>query len=244
LPLRQALGKEADSTGDRATVGYSHGNPIVGISALRWEAGVDDRFVQEFARFLFNQYVRSTHQAGTWESAGAEGRSAWRLVARRAMKFMSESAMRSGPSMQASEGSWIRPATPENQKAFDAVCDLLQAGHRAIHQDSPVYTLNRLFQKHLGLRPEVLEAPPFLTAENTTVSMERRPKPDLRALAPRKSSRPPNRLDLPVVIVRYLGHDCLIDGGSRSHHWHVNGETDDHDAWILTVADTPAVVRQ
>jgi hypothetical protein len=125
----------------------------------------------------------------------------------------------------------------DNTKAFGAVCEMLQAGHQFQKDHSPSDTLNRLFVKNLGGADKAPDAPK-LTAGNVTVRLEKRPKPELRKLAPRKNSRTPNRLDLPVVIVRYRGEDRLIDGGSRCHHWHTNGEIDEHDVWVLTVNET------
>jgi hypothetical protein len=119
----------------------------------------------------------------------------------------------------------------ENKAAFEKVCAMLHPFHRG---DSPSGTLNRLFVKNLGGREKAPDAP-TLTPDNVTVKLEKRPEPELRKLAPREKSRAPARLDLPVVIVHYRGEDRLIDGGSRCHHWHVNGETDEHDAWVLTV---------
>jgi len=126
-------------------------------------------------------------------------------------------------------------------QAFETVCAMLQAGHRKDNNHSPSDTLNRLFYKNLSGKPDIADNPPVLSPENISISLEKWPKPKLRELAPRKKSRAPARLDLPVVIIKYRGVDCLIDGGSRCHHWHLNDETDEHDAWVLTVKEPPVV---
>ena len=120
-------------------------------------------------------------------------------------------------------------------ETFEAVCSLVQPGHQK-GNDTPEQTLNRLFCKHLKAHKKDLAAdPPWLFSGNTIVTMESRAKPALRELAPRNESRLPQREDLPVVIVRYRGQDCLIDGGSRIHAWHEAGDTSSHPACVVTV---------
>jgi hypothetical protein len=41
---------------------------------------------------------------------------------------------------------------------------------------------------------------------------------------------------VPVVIVRYLGTNCLIDGGTRANYWYYEGDAREHQAAVLTVA--------
>ena len=122
-----------------------------------------------------------------------------------------------------------------NHYTFEKVCLLLQAGHK-MHNHTPEQTLNRLFRKHLQAHKQELAGdPPYLSSDNTVVTMESWAKPALRKLAPRTKSRPPQRVNLPVVIVRYRGQDCLIDGGSRIHAWHEAGDTGCHSACVVTV---------
>lgn len=119
---------------------------------------------------------------------------------------------------------------------FEDVCRLLQAGHRQ-GNDTPEQTLNRLFRKHLhGHKKDIAADPPWLSDGNTIVTTESWAKLDLRELAPRNESRPPWCEDFPVVIIRYRGRDCLIDGGSRIHAWFEAGDTGSHPACILAVA--------
>ena len=126
---------------------------------------------------------------------------------------------------------------PENasQGTFESVCLLLQAGHRQ-GSDTPEQTLKRLFRKHLtGHKKDIAADPPWLSCGNTVVTMESRSKPALRKLAPRSKSRTPRHENFPVVIIRYCGQECLIDGGSRIYAWHRAGDTGNHPAYILTV---------
>ena len=123
-----------------------------------------------------------------------------------------------------------------NYETFKAVCLLVQAGHQ-VEDDTPEQTLDRLFRKHLdGLKKHLANDPPWLSADNTIVTVEYWEKPALRELAPREESRAPKREDLPVVILRYRAEDCLIDGGSRIHAWHKAGDTGSHPACVVTVA--------
>jgi len=125
-------------------------------------------------------------------------------------------------------------------ETFEAVCLLVQAGHQ-VGNRTPEHTFNRLFRKHLDrLKKHLAADPPWLSSENTIVTMERWEKPALRELAPRDESRIPRREDLPVVIIRYRGEDCLIDGGSRIHAWHKAGDTGNHPACVVTVKSEQA----
>jgi hypothetical protein len=133
----------------------------------------------------------------------------------------------------------------DNKAAFEEICAMLHAGHGSPKHPNltPSETLNRLFVKNLG-GPAKAPNAPTLTPDNVSIKLEKRPKPDLRKLASRQSSRPPARLDLPVVVVCYRGEERLIDGGSRCHYWHVNGQTDDHGAWVLTVKDAAGTATE
>jgi hypothetical protein len=97
-----------------------------------------------------------------------------------------------------------------------------------------------LFRKHLdGLKKHLAADPPWLSPENTAVTMECFDKPALRELAPRAESRPPLRMDLPVMTIRYRGEDCPIDGGSRIHAWYKTGDTGTHPACVVNVMTEP-----
>jgi hypothetical protein len=134
-------------------------------------------------------------------------------------------------------GKSVSDSEVTRYKSFDDVCCLVQPGHQ-VGNDTPEQTLNRLFRKHLdGLKKHLAANPPWLSSENTIVTAESWGKPALRELAPRESSRVPRQEDLPVVIIRYRGDDCLIDGGSRIHAWHVAGDTGSHPACVVTVTD-------
>lgn len=136
-----------------------------------------------------------------------------------------------------SDSQLIAPAH-ECCSSFEQVCELLQKGHR-VGNDTPEQTLNRLFRKHLnGLQKDIADNPPWLSASNTAIVTELWPKPKLRDLARREQSRKPAYLNLPVVIVRYRDRNCLIDGGSRIHHWFLAGEDDDHPACVIVFSES------
>jgi hypothetical protein len=118
---------------------------------------------------------------------------------------------------------------------FDRVCQVLQAGHRQ-GNDTPEQTLNRLFRKHLNAHQEAIaDDPPWLSSRNVAVLIEDRSTADLKALAPQPRNRPPRHTAYPVVIVRYRGRECLIDGGKRIHSWDASGNSEDHPAYVLAV---------
>lgn len=118
---------------------------------------------------------------------------------------------------------------------FQSVCELLHKGHGNGSKVSEG-TLNRLFIKHLsGGNSYNAVNPPWLSHENVTVTIESWNKKDLWKLAPRTESREPRFTHFPVVIVRYKGRNCLIDGGSRIYAWHTAGDTGEHNAYVLTV---------
>ena len=127
-------------------------------------------------------------------------------------------------------------AKAQNEASFEEVCDLLQLGHRQSGH-TPEQTLNRLFRKHLaGHKPDIASNPPWLSSANTLVTTEIWSKSSLRQLAPRAESREPRHQEFPVVIVRYQGRDCLIDGGSRIHAWFQAGDIGRHSAYIISVS--------
>ena len=131
-----------------------------------------------------------------------------------------------------------------NEHTFYRVCEMLDGGHgdpsgrgsRRPDRQTPIGTLNSLFKKHLdGHQQDLATDPPWLTPDNVLVSIEIWPKPKLRELTTRDESRLPHPafMHLPVILVRYKGRDCLIDGGSRIHVWHESGDTSGYRLDIL-----------
>ncbi len=120
-----------------------------------------------------------------------------------------------------------------NEKLFDAVCDLLQKGHRKRPHHTPLDTLNRLFEKHLKAKPEIAANAPRLTSMNTRVIEETRSKQEFAILGhPEGAGRDSS---YPIVIVRFRGVDCLLDGNHRCRAWKANGDTSLHTAYVLLV---------
>ena len=125
-----------------------------------------------------------------------------------------------------------RPAAT-NDMLFDAVCDLLQKGHRKKPHHTPLDTINRLFRKHLKGKPEIADNPPWLTSQNTFVTQETRSKQEFAKLAnPVGGARD---CEHPIVIVRYRGMDCLLDGNHRSRAWLASTDMSEHTAYVLIV---------
>lgn len=118
---------------------------------------------------------------------------------------------------------------------FQDICELLHKGHN-MGSATAQGTLNRLFIKNIsgGNKYDAVN-PPWLSEENTLVTIETWKKEDLWKLAPRTESRKPRHTNFPVVIVRYKGRDCLIDGGSRVNAWRQAGDTGEHSAYVLTI---------
>ena len=123
----------------------------------------------------------------------------------------------------------------QNQELFEEMCRLLHDGHKQ-RGYTPEGTLNRLFKKHLNrLKPEIADNPPLLTPRNVRVTIEQLPTAVLKASAPGDRTQAPRHRDFLVVIVRYRGRDCLIDGSKRIHAWYVAGDTGQHAAYVLVV---------
>jgi hypothetical protein len=120
-----------------------------------------------------------------------------------------------------------------NDMLFDAVCDLLQKGHRKKPHHTPLDTINRLFQKHLKGMSAIAGNPPRLTSQNTLVTQETRSKQEFAKLAnPVGGARD---CEHPIVIVRYRGVDCLLDGHLRARAWLTSADMSEHTAYVLIV---------
>jgi hypothetical protein len=128
-----------------------------------------------------------------------------------------------------------------NAAAFDEVCHLLQVGHRK-HSHTPEETLNRLFREHLmAHQRDIADSPTWLSSTNVVVTIERWATSALSEIAPKRDqSRRPRCQDVPVVIVRYRGRACLIDGGSRIHAWSEAGDTGERPAYVVAVPEGSA----
>lgn len=114
----------------------------------------------------------------------------------------------------------------EEDGHFKSVTRLLGIGH-SYQGDGPLDTLNRLFHKTCG------EDAPWLTKENVTVTLEKRPLATLVTLARPASGLSPASTKAPIVLVNYLGTDHLIDGSKRVHLW--NGNREAFPAYVVTV---------
>jgi hypothetical protein len=123
-----------------------------------------------------------------------------------------------------------RPAAT-NDMLFDAVCDLLQKGHRKKPHHTPLHTINRLFQKHLKGKPKIADNPPWLTSQNTLVTLETRSKQELAKLANPVGAG--QDCEHPIVIVRYRGLDFLLDGNHRGRAWLASTAMSEHSDVLI-----------
>jgi len=124
---------------------------------------------------------------------------------------------------------------------IDEVRALVHKGH-GTRFGSPEWPLNRLWQEHLDARKEkygtefVSSAPKALTVENTSIVSEQWPLDDLSNLIVKDRTRPlRGDENAPVVMVRYQGRDCLVDGGRRITKWRHAKPPTGHEIWILEV---------
>lgn len=93
--------------------------------------------------------------------------------------------------------------------------------------------INRLFQKHLKGMPAIAANPPWLTSQNTLVTQETRSKQKFAKLTnPVGGARD---CEHPIVIVRYRGVDCLLDGHHRGRAWLASADVSEHTAYVLIV---------
>ena len=117
---------------------------------------------------------------------------------------------------------------------FEEACALLKNHQKG--SDTPEETLNRLFKKHLKGRPEIAAGAPRLSDKNTQLKIEIRSKQEFVGL-PLKQEGPGRDADCPILIVRYRGVDCLLDGSHRCRAWRQSGDKSDHAACVLVVVD-------
>lgn len=117
---------------------------------------------------------------------------------------------------------------------FTDACELL-SHHRP--RSPRGAALNRLFQKHVCCHaPDLLDlAPlPILDESCTLTALETWTKQRLSDVAPAGiRDRAPSLAEPPLVIVRYLGVDYLIDGGSRISTWRRSGLIGSHQVYVI-----------
>ena len=124
---------------------------------------------------------------------------------------------------------------------IDEVRDLVWLGHKK-GAKTPEEALNRLWKIHLCARKDkygtefVSSAPKALTAENTSIVSEQWPLDRLSKLIGKDRTRELEGCEnAPVVMVRYQGRDCLIDGGRRITLWRHAKPPTGHEIWIVEV---------
>lgn len=121
---------------------------------------------------------------------------------------------------------------------FEAIKGL--ENHRkgeAVSRHSHEKTLNRLFRKHLKGKPHIADNPPYLSNKNVVVTKMERAKQDFVHLAPDGAAR---HSEGPILIVKYRGVCCLIDGNHRVRAWQNDRakHSDSHTAYVFVVDET------
>jgi hypothetical protein len=129
--------------------------------------------------------------------------------------------------------------TAQIPKVFAEAAELVREHCKPGH--TPEQTVNRLFRKHLGGRrkvgrtPDISDDPPVLSAANTKVLAETKPKQSFVDL-----TLSPNGehwdCGAPILVVRYRGVDCIMDGSHRCRHWKATNDTTEHTSCVLVVS--------
>jgi hypothetical protein len=107
---------------------------------------------------------------------------------------------------------------------------------------TPEQTVKKLFCKHLrgrkeiGRTPNIFDNPPEQSAKNTKVIAETKSKQEFVDL-----TLSPNGehwdCGAPILIARYRGVNCIIDGSHRCREWKVTNDQSEHTACVLVVVD-------
>jgi hypothetical protein len=119
---------------------------------------------------------------------------------------------------------------------YERALELLRPHRKG--SDTLEQTLNRLFKKHLvGRKPHLAANPPYLNCENITVTGETKPKNVFAPLADPNFKKGAYDGGGPIVIVRFRGQDCLIDGNHRGRLWLQQNNSDPHTAVVLVVKE-------
>jgi hypothetical protein len=104
--------------------------------------------------------------------------------------------------------------------------------------DSKEQTLNRLFLKHLtNSKPHLLDGAPVLSLRNVVAQELSKPKLEWARLADMDVKKRAYDYGGHVVIVRFRGEDCLIDGHHRCRHWVKHEDKGVHTAFVLEVVE-------
>src|SRR6266581_930010 len=115
-------------------------------------------------------------------------------------------------------------------KLYEQALDAISAHCKG--KDSKEQTLNRLFIKHLTNRKlHLLNGAPILSSKNVSAQELTKPKLEFAELADLKSNKGAYDYGGHIVIIRFRGEDCLIDGNYRCRHWVKNAEKGWHTAY-------------
>src|SRR5262249_42959135 len=127
-------------------------------------------------------------------------------------------------------------------KTFAEAAELVRNHCHAGH--TPEQTVNRLFRKHLhgrrkaGRTPDISDNPPELSTKNTKVIAETKSKQDFVDLTLSPHSEEHWDCGAPLLIARYRGVDCILDGSHRCREWKLTNDRSDHTACVLLVASS------
>ena len=104
--------------------------------------------------------------------------------------------------------------------------------------DSKEQTLNRLFLKHLkNSKRHLLPGAPVLSLKNVLAQELSKPKLEWAKLADMDVKKRAYDYGGHIVIVRFRGEDCLIDGHHRCRHWTKHEDKGAHTAFLLEVIE-------
>jgi hypothetical protein len=118
------------------------------------------------------------------------------------------------------------------EKALDEIAPHCKGG------DSKEQTLNRLFLKHLtNSKQHLLDGAPVLSLRNVAAKELSKSKLEWAKLADMDVKKRAYDYGGHIVIVRFRGEDCLIDGHHRCRHWVKHEDKGVHTAFVLEVAE-------
>ena len=104
--------------------------------------------------------------------------------------------------------------------------------------DSKEQTLNKLFLKHLkNSKRHLLPGAPVLSLKNVLAQELSKPKLEWAKLADMDVKKRAYDYGGHIVIVRFRGEDCLIDGHHRCRHWMKREDKGVHTAFLLEVIE-------
>jgi hypothetical protein len=126
----------------------------------------------------------------------------------------------------------VSPSQSGEVIGFDLVCETVSRHRRRFYHSKP-YTLNRLFRKHMNTVGDMSKLP-VLSAENTVITLETRPKKEWAKYAGMNKSAKYDRGGR-IVMFRFRGAERLLDGNHRCRLWADTQDPSPHTAIVMTI---------